>query len=89
VKTIPTPKLKVEAEFTKVQEPCRKDIERDLGVLQDWFAIVRGLAHFWDKKTLNSIMTTYVILHNMIIEDERDLNLEFFYKIVGSRVKPT
>jgi hypothetical protein len=57
--------------------------------LQDRFAIVRGLAHFWDKKTLNNIMTTYVILHNMIIEDARDLNLEFFYNIVGSRVKPT
>jgi hypothetical protein len=25
----------------------------------------------------------------MIIEDERDLNLEFFYDNVGSRVKPT
>jgi fatty acid-binding protein DegV len=40
------------------------------------------------QKTLNNIMTCHVILHNMIIEDERDLNLEFFYDNVGSRVKP-
>ena len=32
-------------------------------------------------------MTCCVILHNMIIKDERDLNLEFFYDNVGSRVK--
>jgi hypothetical protein len=30
-----------------------------------------------------------VILHNIIIEDERDLNLEFFFNNVGTRVKPT
>jgi hypothetical protein len=57
--------------------------------LQARFAIVLGPARFWDKKTLNNIMMACVILHNMIIEDERDLNLEFFYNNVGSRVKPT
>jgi hypothetical protein len=34
-------------------------------------------------------MTTCVVLHNMIIEDEKDLNLEFFFDNVGTRVKPT
>jgi hypothetical protein len=29
-----------------------------------------------------------MVLHNMIIEDEKDLNLEFFDN-VGTRVKPT
>jgi hypothetical protein len=71
-----------------VQEACQKDIERAFGVLQARFAIVRGPAHFWDKKSLQNIMTTRVILHNMIIEDERDLNLEFFYNNVGTCVKP-
>ena len=32
-------------------------------------------------------MTCCVILHNMILEDERGMNLEFFYDNVGSRVK--
>jgi hypothetical protein len=33
-------------------------------------------------------MTACVILHNMIIEDERGLSLEFFFDNVGSRVRP-
>src|SRR4051812_24550396 len=68
---------------------CRKDIERALGVPQSRFAIVRGHACFWDKKSLQNIMTYYVIFHNMIMKDERDLNLEIFYDSVGRRVKPT
>jgi hypothetical protein len=28
-------------------------------------------------------------MHNMIIEDEKDLDLEFFFDNVGTRVKPT
>jgi hypothetical protein len=64
------------------------DIERAFGALQARFAIVRGLAHFWDKKSLINIMKACVILHNMIIEDERDLKLEIFFDSVGSRVRP-
>jgi hypothetical protein len=43
---------------------------------------------FWDKKSLINIVTACVILHNMIIEDERDLSLEFFFDNVGSRWRP-
>jgi hypothetical protein len=39
--------------------------------------------------TLGDIMTTCVILHNMIIEDESGLNLSFFFDNVGTRVKPS
>ena len=79
---------KKQCEFARVQEAARKDIERAFGVLQSRFAIVRGPARFWDKKTLKNIMTCCVILHNMILEDERGMDLEFFYDNVGSRVKP-
>ena len=71
-----------------MQEAARKDIERAFGVLQSRFAIVGGPARFWDKRTLKNIMTCCVILHNMILEDERGMNLELFYDNVGSRVKP-
>ena len=76
------------ANFTKAQEAARKDIKRDFGVLQARFAIVRGPARFWDKKTLVNIMKCCVILHNMILEDERGLNLPCFYDNVGTRVRP-
>ena len=82
------PLTRKEAWFTKAQESARKDIERAFGVLQARFAIVRGPARFWDKETLVDIMTCCVILHNMIIEDERELNLPCFYDNVGTRVQP-
>jgi hypothetical protein len=77
IKTIRNPENLAEAEFAKAQEAAYKDIDSAFGVLQARFAIVRGPSRFWDKATLYDIMTTCVILHNMIIEDEKDLNLEF------------
>jgi hypothetical protein len=88
-KTIQNPENRAEAKFAKAQEAAQKDIERAFDVLQARFAIVaivRGPSRFWDKRILHDIMTTYVILHNMIIEDE-DLNLEFFFNNVGTHVK--
>jgi hypothetical protein len=87
VKTIRNPEGRAEAKFAKAQEAARKDIERAFDVLQARFAIVRGPTRFWDKGTL--IMTTSMILHNMIIEDEKHLNLEFFFDNDGTRVKPS
>jgi hypothetical protein len=87
MKTICNPEGRAEAEFAKAQEAAWKDIERAFGVLQARFAIVRGPSRFWDKGTLQDIMTTCVILHNMIIEDEKHLNLEFFFDNVGTGVK--
>ena len=49
-------------------------MEHAFGVLQSRFAIVQGPTRFWQKHILHDIMTTCVIMHNMIIEDERDLN---------------
>jgi hypothetical protein len=89
VKTIRNPEGRAEAEFAKAQEASRKDIERYFGVLQARFAIVRGPSHFWDKGTLHDIMTTCVILHNLIIEDEKHLNFEFFFDNVDNCVKPS
>ena len=40
-------------------------------MLQARFAIVRGSARFWHHEDLTFIMKACIILHNMIIEDER------------------
>ena len=88
VKSIKDPKTRKHCEFARVQQAARKDIERAFGVSQSRFAIVRGPTRFWDKKTLKNIMASCAILHNMILEDERGMNLEFFHDNMGSRVKP-
>ncbi|KAL8501146.1 hypothetical protein ACS0TY_020639 [Phlomoides rotata] len=56
------------------QESCRKDVERAFGVLQNRFAIVANPVRFWSKSDLHDIMSACIIMHNMIIEDERDLD---------------
>jgi len=72
VKTIPEPQGNKKKYFAKAQEPCRKDVERAFGVLQSRFAIVRGPARLWDEESLGNIMRACIIMHNMIVEDERD-----------------
>ena len=72
VKTIPRPKGEKRKVFLKYQESQGKDVERAFGVLQSRFAIVHGPARFWDKAYLGRIIRAFIIIHNMIVEDERD-----------------
>ncbi|XP_065626931.1 uncharacterized protein LOC112038335 [Quercus suber] len=74
VKTIPSPQGHKNKLFAKAQEANKKDVERAFGVLQARFAIVRGPARFFHSETLQDIMKVCVILHNMIVKDERDVN---------------
>ncbi|XP_020255247.1 uncharacterized protein LOC109832226 [Asparagus officinalis] len=73
VQTIQQPQSKKKNYFAMKHEACRKDVERAFGVLQSRFAIVAGSARFWKKHVLHDIMTACIIMHNMIIEDERDV----------------
>jgi hypothetical protein len=72
VKTYSNPDTQKKKKFAQMQEAARKDVERAFGVLQARFAIVKGPARFWDADTLSYIMKTCIILHNMIVEDERE-----------------
>ncbi|XP_028081080.1 uncharacterized protein LOC114282567 [Camellia sinensis] len=56
------------------QESARKDVECAFGVLQARFAIIHGLASSWERKTLKNIMKACIILHNVVVKDERDVN---------------
>ena len=72
IQSIPLPQGPKAELFAERQESTRKDVERAFGVLQSRFAIVKNSALLWDKEKIGKIMRTCVILHNMIVEDERD-----------------
>lgn len=72
VKTIPLPQNDRDKCFARRQEGARKDVERAFGVLQARFAILRIPARFWERSLLSKIMYACIIIHNMIVEDERD-----------------
>ncbi|XP_073019427.1 uncharacterized protein [Primulina eburnea] len=74
VQTISNPLGPKKRYFAMKQESCRKEVERAFGVLQSRFAIVANPARSWRKNNLHDIMTGCIIMHNMIIEDERDLS---------------
>ena len=84
VKTISNPIGQKNKNFSQFQEGARKDVERAFGVLQSRFAI--GLAKYWDQETLGDIMTACIIMHNMIIENERENPEDYNYDFMGERV---
>ncbi|XP_021746648.1 uncharacterized protein LOC110712492 [Chenopodium quinoa] len=72
IPTISLPQNEKEGIFAKLQEARRKDVERAFGVLQARFAIIRNPALARDTSMLGKIMIACIIMHNMIVEDERD-----------------
>ncbi|XP_060183449.1 uncharacterized protein LOC132613242 [Lycium barbarum] len=72
--TMHEPQSQKKKYFAMKQESCPKDVERAFGVLQSRFTIIARPSRFWRKEVLHDILTSCIILHNMIIEDERDLN---------------
>ena len=70
MKTISAPLGNKKSWFTSVQESTKKDIELAFGVLQQRLAILRYPTLTWSTDQMVEIMNAYVIMHNMIIEDE-------------------
>ncbi|GKB02886.1 ALP1-like protein isoform X1 [Tanacetum coccineum] len=57
--------------FKRVQESARKDIERAFGVLQGRWGIIQQPARAYHMNTDKRIMYCCMILHNMILEDQK------------------
>jgi hypothetical protein len=89
VKSVRHPMERKTERFAAVQEGARKDIERAFGVLQSRWAIIRGPAYGWDRERLSDIMTTCIIMHNMIVEDERSEAINVNFDSIGTRVDPS
>jgi hypothetical protein len=71
-KTIASPQNDKERCFAKRQESVRKCVECSFGVLQSRFNIIHRPARLWKRKDVVNIMICCIILHNMIIEDEKE-----------------
>ena len=69
VKTINQPVTPKQKKFAKYQEAACKDVERAFGVLQAMFQIVSMPSRFWYSTSMQLIMKTCIILHNMCVED--------------------
>jgi len=74
IQSIRLPQTEMQTKFATTQEAVRKDVERAFGVLQARFAGVKNPSKLWDKEKIGNIMKACTILHNMIVEDEKDAN---------------
>jgi hypothetical protein len=72
MKTISLPQTPKHKLFAQHQEGARKDVERAFGVLQGRFSILRRPARLHDRGVLHDVMLACIILHNMIVVDERE-----------------
>ena len=87
VQSISNPQGPKRQYFAMIQEACGKDVERAFGVLQSRFAIIKGPVCYWEKQVLHDIISTCIIMHNMIIEDEYDTHGSIVYLNVISVLK--
>lgn len=73
--------------FASKQEAKRKDIERAFGMLQERFHILTRPCKLWSRDAMYSVMKTCVILHNLILDHEKQHALDSTY-IEDNRYKP-
>ncbi|CAM0942820.1 unnamed protein product [Alopecurus aequalis] len=72
MKSIPMAQTEKHKLFAQYQEGARKDVERAFGVLQARWSILRRPARLYDRGDLHNIMIACIILHNMIVDDEKE-----------------
>jgi hypothetical protein len=62
--------------FAQIQEAAHKDVQHAFEVLQARFAIVARPSASWSRQRLRTAVKACIILHNMIVEDERSLPVQ-------------
>ena len=65
--------------FSSKQEGKRKDIERAFGMLQARFHIITRPCKLWYRDAMYSVMKTCVIIHNLILDYEKQQGLDSLY----------
>jgi hypothetical protein len=75
VKSIRLPITENDKLYAQEQEGARKDIERAFGVLRRRWSVLKQPARLHDRAVLRDVVLACIILHNMIVEDEKDLDM--------------
>jgi hypothetical protein len=89
VQSIQLPADEKQSHFVECQEAVRKDVDHCFGVLQARFAIIQNPSSHWSMELISNIMFTCCILHNMILEDEKDVQgLEYIISELEGNVLP-
>nr|XP_051202678.1 uncharacterized protein LOC127316323 [Lolium perenne] len=88
MKGVTLPQNEKQRVFTSAQSAHRKDVECAFGVLKARFNILAVPGRSYSRRTLGLIMRACVILHNMIIDDERGQNLDNIYETACFKCRP-
>ncbi|KAH9153643.1 hypothetical protein AeRB84_004144 [Aphanomyces euteiches] len=71
VNSLSAPDTLKKKHFVRMQEACRKDVERAFGVLQGRWHILAKPCKLWLKEDMAMAIRACIIMHNMIIEHDR------------------
>jgi hypothetical protein len=77
VKGVTVPPQEKHQFFSMKQVSVRKDVECAFGLLKKRFNILAISDRSYSQRTIDLIMHAYIILYNMIIDDERDGGCRF------------
>ena len=61
--------------FSNRQDSVRKYVERAFGVLQARFRIIDTSCKLWNSKDVRKVIIACIILHLMVVENERERHL--------------
>jgi hypothetical protein len=88
MKGVSVPQQEKHQFFSVKQSTLRKDVECAFDLLNKKFNILAIPDRSYSQCTLGLIMRACIILHNMIIDDERDNDYDDNYHTVTSVVAP-
>jgi hypothetical protein len=89
MKGVPLPQQKKHRFFSTKQSMLMNNVECAFGLLKKRFNILVISNRSYSQCTLGLIMRAYIILHNMIIDDERDGSFNKNYHTVNSVIAPS
>lgn len=73
VYSIVSPSTESEAMYEACHERRRKDVGGAFGVLRIKFLLIAMPSRLWSSKEMVDVMTTSVIIHNMVVEKQQPL----------------